>query len=139
MRWIVIALALFISACAGELMYEPPSASSSRPNLKQLSKSKDAVWDALIPALSKQFFVINNLDKSSGLINVSYSGDPLSYVDCGMIHSYVKNARGERNYNFPASKTSQSYEVMVNGQLFGVRRNVSLEGRMNIIVSQADQ
>ena len=30
-----------------------------------------------------QFFVSNNLAKSTGLVNLSYSGVPEKYLDCG--------------------------------------------------------
>jgi len=100
----------------------------------EIPKPREAVWAATIPALGKRFFVINNLDQSSGLINVSYSGDPEWYIDCGTISSYVKNARGERTYTFNGSKASQSYEVMPGGtHLFRIDRTMSMEGRVNLI------
>ena len=95
----------------------------------------------MIPALGKQFFIINNLDKESGLINISYSGDPETYVDCGRIKSYVKNARGERTYDFPSARAYQAYEVMDTEGGTGywqVERKVQLEGRMNLILQEID-
>jgi hypothetical protein len=77
--------------------------------------------------------VINNLDKSSGLINVSYNGDPENYIDCGRLTSYVKNARGERTYDFPGARAQQTYEVMNSSGLFFVERKMSLEGRVNLV------
>src|SRR5690554_3895515 len=107
-----------LTGCAGKLDYHRPTTPVAMQNEKVIKKSRDQVWDDAVPALGKQFFVINNLDKSSGLINVSYSGDPERYVDCGRINSYVKNARGERTYDFSASSAAQQYEIMVNGHLF---------------------
>lgn len=92
--------------------------------------------------LGRKFFVINNLDKDSGIINISYSGDPEKYIDCGWINSYVKNARGERTYNFPASRAFQEYEVMdmeKGAGLLFVSRKMNLEGRMNIIVEEISE
>ena len=104
---------LFLAGCAGKLDYVRPStAPGSANNTKIIDKPREAVWNSSVPELGKQFFVINNLDKSSGLINVSYNGDPEKYIDCGRVTSYVKNARGERTYDFPASKANQQYEVM---------------------------
>ncbi|WP_157199347.1 hypothetical protein [Methylomonas koyamae] len=88
------------------------------------------------PRTWEKFFVINNLDKSSGLINISYSGDPEQYVDCGTISSYVKNARGERTYNFPASSSLQTYEMLDGINLFSIQRKMSLEGRINVIFQE---
>lgn len=89
-----------------------------------------------MPELGKQFFVINNLDKSSGLINISYSGDPEKYIDCGNITSFVKNARGERTYNFPGAKASQQYEIMDSLGLFFIDRKMLLDGRVNLIFEE---
>jgi len=106
-------------------------------NTKSVERPRDAVWNSTVPELGKQFFVINNLDKSSGLINISYSGDPEKYIDCGRVTSYVKNARGERTYDFPGSKAQQSYEVMNAGVgLFFLDRRMTLEGRVNLVFEE---
>lgn len=89
-----------------------------------------------MPELSKKFFVINTIDKQSGLINISYSGNPESYIDCGQASSYVKNFRGERSYQFPGARAQQNYEVMSGGNLVFVNRKLELEGRVNLIVEQ---
>ncbi|MBK1669196.1 hypothetical protein CKO28_14255 [Rhodovibrio sodomensis] len=111
-----------------------PSAPGNADNSVVVDDPKGEVWDRLVPRLSKNFYVINNLDRDSGLINVSYSGDPGRFVDCGQIHSYVKNARGERNYRFPATTPQKSYEIMQGGTLYFVDRRMELEGRMNVIL-----
>ena len=87
----------------------------------------------MVPALAKKFFVINNIDKESGLINLSYSGNPANFIDCGRIKSYVKNARGERTYDFPAARDHQVYEVMDEHGLWFADRTMTLEGRINLI------
>lgn len=122
-----------LTGCAGKIDYVRPSTPIATNNSKIVNKSKDEVWNSAVPALGKQFFVINNLDKSSGLINVSYSGDPEKYVDCGSVSSYVKNARGERTYAFPAASKAQTYEVMQGGLLYQVSRKMEVEGRVNLI------
>lgn len=137
LRAIVIATAgmFLLAACAGEVNYTGPATASQIPNAKTVPEGKSAVWAKLVPALGKDFFVINNLDKDSGLINVSYQGDPRSYVDCGRIRSYVKNARGERVYEFDAASPHKRYEVMTDG-LYFIDRMMDLEGRVNIIVEE---
>lgn len=126
-----------LTGCAGKVDYIRPSTPVATNNSKIVNKSKDEVWNTAVPALGKQFFVINNLDKASGLINVSYSGDPEKYVDCGSVSSYVKNARGERTYTFPAASKAQTYEIMTQGMLFFVSRKMELEGRVNLIFEDA--
>lgn len=125
-----------LAGCAGKLDYVRPTAPQGLTNQRIIEKPREAVWNATVPELGKQFFIINNLDKSSGLINVSYSGDPESYVDCGHVTSYVKNARGERTYNFPGSRAQQSYEIMDANGLFYIERKMALEGRVNLVFEE---
>jgi hypothetical protein len=138
MRFVAMsAVVLLIAGCAGKMDYVRPS--STFPvgaNSVVIEKSREAVWNATVPELGKNFFVINNLDKSSGLINISYSGDPEKYVDCGRVSSYVKNARGERTYEFAGSKAQERYEVMIPAGLFMVDRRMSLEGRVNLVFEE---
>lgn len=125
---------LVLSACAGKIDYiRPTTEPQSGANTKVVDRPRDSVWATSVPELSKQFFVINNLDKVSGLINISYGGDPQRYIDCGRITSYVKNARGERAYDFPGAIAQQAYEVMYPNGLFFIDRRMNIEGRVNVI------
>ena len=130
--------AIVLAGCAGKVSYVRPSVVPMQgQNSKIIDKAREAVWNSTVPELGKQFFVINNLDKSSGLINVSYSGDPEKYIDCGRITSYVKNARGERTYDFAGAKAQQNYEIMNPGQgLFFIDRRMALEGRVNLVFEE---
>lgn len=133
MIWLLL-FAFVLTGCASNFTYTRPAGFQRLETSKILEKPRDAVWDAAVPALGKQFFVINNMDKSSGFINLSYGGDPEAYVDCGRIVSYVKNARGERIYDFPAARASQNYERFIQGiYLFAIQRQMTLDGRMNLI------
>jgi hypothetical protein len=138
--YLSILVAAVLAGCAGKVEYiRPITQMAPGENIRLIKKPRDAVWAASVPALSKRFFVINNLDKSSGLINISYSGDPEKYVDCGRITSFVKNAQGERTYDFAAAKAQQSYEIMNPGVgLFYFDRRMSLEGRINLIFEEVD-
>lgn len=136
-RCILISLLMLVMAgCASEYNYTPPTETAALNNTIVVDKGKDEVWKEIVPALGKTFFVINNLDKESGLINISYSGDPEKYVDCGRIHSLVSNLAGKRTYNFPASKAHQQYEILNNTGLWNIVRKMDLDGRMNIIVEE---
>lgn len=141
MRVFLIALtATVLAGCAGKIDYiRPTTQMTPGQNSKLIQKPREVVWATSVPALSKQFFVINNLDKSSGLINLSYSGDPEKYIDCGRIKSFVKNAQGERTYDFAGAKAQQSYEIMNPGVgLFFLDRRMSVEGRVNLIFEEVD-
>ncbi|HBT32960.1 MAG TPA: hypothetical protein DEB15_09015 [Pusillimonas sp.] len=129
----VAASALILSGCAGSAVYQQPETYQPGSNEKVIDRPLDDVWASSVPALGKQFFDINNIDRSSGLINISYSGNPEEYIDCGRIDSQVFNLRGKRHYNFAASSPSVRYEIMERGNLFIVDRKQSLNGRINLI------
>lgn len=127
-----------ITGCAGKLDYTPPSTQYKYNNEIILQSSFDESWKKSIPILGKNFFVINNIDKDSGIINISYSGSPEKYIDCGVIKSYVKNARGEREYIVQGNMETSHYEVMNEGLLYSIQREMSLEGRINLIFEEID-
>jgi hypothetical protein len=128
---------LFLTGCAGSVNYTKPVNTAKKDNSIIINKPIDVVWKNAVPELGKQFFVINNLDKSSGLINISYTGDPEKYIDCGHIRTSVTNLRGTRNYDFPASRANQYYEIMNNaGGLYQIQRSMSLDGRMNLVFEE---
>ncbi|MES2190658.1 MAG: hypothetical protein V4454_11075 [Pseudomonadota bacterium] len=128
-------LLLVLAGCAGQVKYTPPATPTNFVNSKEVNKPRDDVWTTLIPALGRQFFVINNMDKSSGLINVSYSGDPEKYVDCGFITSDVQNATGKRTYAFPGSSANQNYQMFTPQMiLVSINRRMDLDGRVNLIL-----
>lgn len=131
-----LSISVLIGGCAGKFNYKPPQPAVKIQNSLTVDKTKADIWKKIILSLGSSFFVINNLDKDSGFINISYSGDPEKYVDCGIINSYVKNARGERHYIFPASTKYKEYETMINGNLVFYKRKMNLEGRINIIVQE---
>ncbi|MCG2634536.1 MAG: hypothetical protein J4A00_06380 [Gammaproteobacteria bacterium] len=133
---ITISATIALTGCAGKVDYIQPTKQAPASNVKVVNKPRNDVWNSSVPELGKQFFVINNLDKSSGLINISYSGDPESYIDCGKVTSYVKNVRGERTYDFAGSKAQQTYEVMNDFELFIIDRKMDLEGRVNLIFEE---
>jgi uncharacterized protein YodC (DUF2158 family) len=47
-----------------------------------INKPFDQAWAEAIPALGRSFYVINNVAKDSGLINLTYSGNPQGMVNC---------------------------------------------------------
>jgi hypothetical protein len=129
---VLTVAAVLMSGCAGNVDYIRPTSQARPSNSVTINLPKDNVWNAAIPKLGSQFFVINNLDKSSGLINLSYSGDPEKYVDCGIIETDVIGQNGEILNSFPASKAYQRKEIA----LFSILRKMSLEGRINLIFEE---
>lgn len=141
MRRIVCAMAVLVcAACnAGEISYSGPTHGMVPIVSATVDRSKDDLWGELIPALGSQFFIINNLDKESGLINVSFSGEPDSYLDCGWIKSTVVGPRGTRTYDNPVARGTISYQYFDTNTgtgVWNVQHNLSLEARANLIVEE---
>jgi hypothetical protein len=135
MRSLAIVVVLLLTGCAGRVDYTPPGPLGPTTNSITVDRPMDEVWSQLIPALGTRFFVINNLDRASGLINFSYAGNPEAYVDCGRVESYVKNAKGERTYRFAGAADFTTYEIMDDQTGLSVYdRSMALEGRMNLIL-----
>jgi hypothetical protein len=141
---VILTLAVFSVSCiSGKNDYSPPLQMLSKQGKPSIviDKPKDEVWKTLIKNIGTSFFVINNMDKESGFINLSYSGgDICNYLDCGNITSEITNARGTRTYNFPACADNKQYEVYDPNQMaiFNIERTMKLEGRINIVVQEEE-
>ena len=125
-----------LAGCAGDFIYVRPVHLEALEPLVTVGKSKEEVWQQIVPMLEDRAFVIDSLDKDAGVIILSYTGDPEGYVDCGHITSYVKNLHGERTYQFPAATASTEYEFMQWNGLRVITREMSLEGRINVTVAE---
>lgn len=106
-------------------------------------KNFEVVWDRLVKELAKSFYVINNIEKESRIINLSFATDhPEEFVDCGTSHRTFKHGRTEETYDYPVAGSS-AYRIaggragdFANFQVISsVQRRSSLEGRANIYVA----
>ena len=145
----LILLAL-ISGCAvkgiSTMYYEEPSLKSVENEII-VEKSFPQVWDKLVKGLAKSFYVINNIEKASRIINLSFSSNsPEDYINCGrIIRTYEQGKESKRyEYNLAASSSFK----MAGGKTGGVgqflvthyiNRITSLEGRVNIYVAPGQE
>jgi hypothetical protein len=141
-----IFLAIALSGCAptaiSKLEYLPPKTSDVKVNEVSINEPFDTVWDRLVGRLATGFFVINNIDKASRLINVSFSSDsPESYVDCGQTirEFHFQNEEQKYVYNFAQDSTykvADKWGPLKNlPKISEVVRDTSLEGRINVYVA----
>lgn len=87
----------------------------------------------------EEFFSVNAIEKDSGLINLSFSAaDPERYADCGVLDYEVSNARGKRFYRIPIASKNARYERVEGGTLQVVERQISLYGKINVVVASID-
>lgn len=139
MKNATIGSLLFLASCAStQMSMQPPAANSANNRVKMIPRPRDNVWNDAVAKLGQRFFVINNLDKSSGLINVSYAGDPEKYVDCGKVTVTTKGPGGG-SQTFNGSVAQVTYAMAMPIPPYGfpanvpVRRQMELEGRVNLI------
>ncbi len=139
---IAVSLAVLLAGCAStQVAVKDPSAPVSDNKTKEIARPKDAVWNDAVAKLGQRFFVINNIDKSSGLINISYSGNPEEYVDCGTVTVTTKGPGGG-SYTFKGAAAEATYSIPVPIPPYNIpanspaRRQMSLEGRVNLIFEE---
>jgi len=144
-RLLVVVAALVATGCATQgvnsFTYKPSIASTVQ-NEKIVARPQAIVWDELVRELSKSFYVINNIERESRLINVSFiSNSPVEYVDCGRsARHYTQGTKVETfEYAIAAPSTykfagqRQPTPSMISYAI--VQREPSLEGRSNIYVA----
>jgi len=93
---------------------------------------RNVVLDVSISRLGNKSFVIDNPGKSSGLLSVSYSGDPEKFIDCGHVTSHVKDAGGQRDYDFPGAKAQMTYDIMNGNTLLHIDRKMSVTAHVSL-------
>jgi hypothetical protein len=136
--WIITIPFIFLACATGKFTRISPTQPVKVSNIIQVPLPKEQAWSRLISGLAGSFFAINNLDKQSGFVNISYTGDPEQFVDGGELIFTVSNLRGNRKYQFPASRAHAQYEEVVSGVLCGIERQLDLDGRVNILVEEID-
>lgn len=99
----------------------------------------EETWNRMVRNLSAEFFVINNIEKASRIINVSFSTkDPSEYIDCGQTTRTYSGPSGQEEI-FTYTTADDSFYMSANDQGFpwAVTRTTELEGRANIYVAPA--
>ncbi|MBZ0192340.1 MAG: hypothetical protein K8F34_11705 [Candidatus Kuenenia stuttgartiensis] len=136
--FIRLIILIGLSGCAtAKFNYAPPRIDTIQ-NQIEINADFDVVWDRLVKNLSSDFFVINNIDKNSRLINVSFSTNtPSDYVDCGTSTREFSNARGKNKYIYNPADSSR-FTTTNAGQLFNCIRTTRMNGRANIYISPTD-
>jgi hypothetical protein len=140
---ILFGIIIVISGCAtpginsrNYTKHDPKSVT----NEIQVDQPYSQVWDKLVRELSKSFYVINNIDKESRIINISFSSQtPSDFVDCGEAHRTYKHGKEVENYDYNVVDSS-TYKWAGGAQasfsfFANIRRTASLEGRSNIYLA----
>lgn len=124
-----------------EYNYYPPEGSPDVENSFEVKESFDVVWDRIKKNVPDGFD-IEDIDKASGLIKMSYQSDePSKYVDCGREHSTFDFQGTFEEYNYKTAEDT-SFKEVVSWEVGSeyqpgvqeVDRNSRLEGIVNVSV-----
>lgn len=125
---VISVFASLVAGCAATASYIPPAPLSEHEKTYSaiVEKSYDDTWSALIQHAASTFFAIDNFEKESGLLTLSFgTGNPSAFIDCG---------------HWDASWTDQQYQ---RHQFSGayvdylmVYMNGSFTGKMNLLVAE---
>jgi hypothetical protein len=146
---LVIMTIFFLSGCVGTLgsrewhnnfAYSPPKHKSGNINhSKIINKPFDEVWKNLIQYSAKTFFAIENYEKDSGLITLSFGSDNITkYVDGGKwnLSQIFKRTMTTPGLFYPENPPSfkGTYAEYIAGY-----NDSSLQGKLNIAVMKIDE
>lgn len=146
-KWaILITFSFLLNGCAGQSAiidydYSLPEETAIN-NEVVVSSDYDKTWSDLVGEMSKSFYVINNIDKESRLINLSFSINTniSDYVDCGITNRTFSLADLNQRVSYKTADKSEyyaasTYSAPPNTSYFKVFRSPSLEGRANVYVA----
>ena len=138
--------AVMFSGCATQATstfnYTKPS-DKRHTNEIIVNKPFETVWSGLIKQLSKSFFVVNNVEKESRIINVSFSSDtPENFIDCGITDRTFERGEEKQVYRYSAAADSAfklGRKPQNNANNIAIvdyiQRQTDLAGRINIYVA----
>lgn len=142
---VMVVCVMYLAACATQgvnaLNYTAPIPTKII-NEGIIQKPYSQVWDGLVKEISKSFYVINNIDKESRIINLSFStNSPAEFVDCGKSHrTYTQGDKTEVfDYEvagpskYKAAGQRQPHPAWASYAI--ISREPFLEGRANIYIA----
>lgn len=136
-KFLILGFALLgLSGCVtSTISYSPPVGHDVEAK-RTFNEPFNRVWDRTVKNLASDFFVINNVEKESRIINVSFSASqPSRFVDCGTTNRTFENAQGKQYYMYKSADSTQ-YTWSHDIHAWNAYRTTNLNGRANIYVSE---
>lgn len=134
----VLLLPLVLGGCEST---KPTSMSYLGPvrqtiqNTATVKEPFDVVWSRLIEKLAGDFFVMNNADKASRIINLSFKANPaIRFVDCGTTKRVFVDKDGNDSVTTYETAGNARYSVNQGSKIYTNDRKTALSGRADIVV-----
>ncbi|PJA96227.1 MAG: hypothetical protein CO129_07620 [Ignavibacteriales bacterium CG_4_9_14_3_um_filter_34_10] len=124
-----IVLSLLLSSCiSSKSIYKPPSQENLQNKyIKEFNRPYNEIWDALINYSASTFFGIDNFEKESGLLTLSFgASNPQDYITGGYWKTDIVYGVNELHFEGDYVEYLSLYQ------------NGSLVGKMNIVVKKID-
>ena len=147
--FVVCSVVLMVYGCAKVPIETPKNDFNYTPPKKYTIKNKEVindkfekVWNRLISNLTEKYFVINNVEKASRIINVSFStNEPSNFIDCGETLRTIEFEESGKleEFRYKVSRNGATWKSMAPvGRVmitWIAERVTSLQGRINIYVA----
>lgn len=119
-----VLLALVLSSCMTASYTKPTHNNSKEKYSIKIQKNFDAVWKQLIQYSASTFFAIDNYEKDSGLITLSFgSAKPSDFITGG---------------HWKASSSTINFDGDYVDYM-SIHNNGKLSGKMNIVVTEISE
>ncbi len=122
-----LAASLFAAQDAYADDYVPPLTKCAPPLSHVVGLKKAVAWDAITEHLRQLNFSIDTADKSSGIIRITYAGDPEPYTDCGKMRTNVIEGNAERLEDYPASRAQITLQIRSPGGTVTISNTMALK------------
>jgi len=125
----IFSMGLLTSCVSVSAIYKPPIEDTTQNKYsKIINKSFDDAWDALINYSASTFFGIENFEKESGLLTLSFgASNPHEYVTGGYWKADI--VYGTNQLHFEGDYV----------EYLSLYQNGSLAGKMNIVVKKINE
>lgn len=116
---LVVGVVMGLCGCASKIDTQlTPPQEYQIENSKVFHQPYDKVWRATVESIGESFFVLENIEKHSGIMSLSFfAKEPADFIDCGTVHDNG-NIFGREYSNTFKENSSSVYRKMllVNGK-----------------------
>jgi len=136
---VLITIIIFGGCAKSQLTYTMPEniENIKIQTTKEVIGDYNKIWSTLIRNLSDTSFSVNNIEKDSGFINISFSSNnPNEFIDCGKWSGFFENMQTKEIYNFDAADNANF--LSLGDGVIRVNRVTELNGRINLSLQKID-
>lgn len=140
-RIIIFFLLAVLGGCAAPRAIEDyshiPAGDYQIDKTTNVNLAFDSAWDRAVQSLSSTFYTINNIEKNSRIINVSFRlNDPTKYIDCGISNRAITYKKKPREFQYETAGSTNYEYLWYTSQRYHIwtvaNRNSSVSGVANI-------